>query len=298
MTQGITPLKALLHERLAGRQTQSLVDRRASVDAIASFGNRQGTAELHYVQLAGVKTAIFSSAPAKFNAGKLTECIFYIHGGAFVAGSARSHSSICWSLHEATGCPVIAPEYSLAPEHCHPTARIEIASIIEAIVAANARPVQYSLVGDSAGATLALLCASELRRQGGQMPESLVLISPLTDLYCSGDSYEERQGLDPFISRDGLLLDIRSYAGPLGVTPSSIMAEFADLSGLPPILVQVGLHEVLLDDARAFAVAAEAVGVNVQLEIWPEMIHVWHLFPDFLEQSKRAIKNIALFLRR
>lgn len=130
------------------------------------------------------------------------------------------------------------------------------------------------------------------------MAESLVLISPLTDLHCSGQSYQDRAHLDPFISRDGLLADILSYTGTADGAPDRIMAEYADLSGLPPTLVQVGSHEVLLDDACSFTNAAEAAGVSAQLEIWPEMVHVWHLFPDYLEQSQRAIQNIALFLGR
>lgn len=298
MRQGVKALKASLSQRLAGRQEQSIADRRASVDAIAAFGHALCLDEPIYTELSGVKSAIFSAFSAPINPAEIGDFVLYIHGGAFVAGSAKSHSSICWGLHEATGCPVITPEYSLAPQHCHPAAKSEMISLIAELLSANKQSAQYSIIGDSAGATLALLCATEMKRQGLQMAESLVLISPLTDLHCSGQSYQDRAHLDPFISRGGLLMDIQSFTGIEGATTDSIMAEYADLSGLPPTLVQVGSHEVLLDDARAFTNAAEAAGASVQLEIWPEMIHVWHLFPDYLEQSQRAIKNIALFLER
>lgn len=298
MTHGIKSLKSLLQKRLVGRQNQSLPDRRASVDSIAAFGNEYSSPYPHYVDLSGVKSAIFTAAPALFDIAALDACIIYIHGGAFVAGSAKSHSSICWSLHQATGWPVIVPEYSLAPEYSHPIAKTEITSMIGAVIGASSGSFSYALVGDSAGATLSLLCAVELKRQSRQLPESMVLISPLTDLLCNGDSFDTRKHLDPFITRDGLLTDIDSFIGSDGATAVSIMEEYADLSGLPPMLLQVGLHEVLLDDARAFARAAEAAGVSAQLEIWPDMVHVWHLFPDYLEQSTRAVENIALFLKR
>jgi acetyl esterase/lipase len=295
---GIEALKASLSERFAGRQQQSITDRRNSVDAIASFGCTDCLDEPVYTDLFGVRTAIFSAAPVDLDPAKMERVILYIHGGAFVAGSATSHRGICWRLHKATGCPVLTPEYSLAPERCHPTAKSELISLITGLVGAKNQPVHYSIVGDSAGATLTLLCSTEIKRRGLQMAESLVLISPLVDLQCSGQSYQDRAQLDPFISREGLRADILSYAGETNGAPGRIMAEYADLSGLPPVLVQVGSHEVLLSDACTFTQAAEAAGVRVQLEIWPEMIHVWHLFPKYLEQSERAIQNIALFLER
>lgn len=298
MPHGIKSLKAQLLKRLAGRQAQAIRDRRAGVDAISSFGDQNSSDDLQYIDLGGVKTAVFSAAPTDTGPLDFDDVIIYVHGGAFVAGSAKSHQSLCWNLHKATGSTVFAPEYSLAPEHAHPQSKMDILAVIGAICGASQRPIRYSIAGDSAGATLALLCVVQMRQQGDHMPESLVLISPLTDLTCMGGSYDDRKDLDPFITRDGLLKDICNYAGSSHSAPRKIMAEYADLTGLPPTLVQVGQHEVLLDDARAFAASAEAAGVSVQLEIWPEMIHVWHLFPDYLEQSSRAIENIALFLKR
>ncbi|MDA5195024.1 alpha/beta hydrolase [Alphaproteobacteria bacterium LMG 31809] len=224
--------------------------------------------------------------------------LLYLHGGAFVAGSARSHRQITTMLALETNLPVYALEYRLAPEHPFPAALDDCLAAYQALLETVGDARRIFLVGDSAGGNLLLSALCQLRNDGMTLPGAAVAISPSTDLSCSSDSYETRKDQDFFLSRAGLEKDFATYLGSASPMDPAASPLYQDLHGLPPLLLQVGSDEILLDDSRRFADKLRASGGEVELEIWPDMIHVWHFFPHWLPEARSAVQAIAKFISR
>ena len=290
MTLGIDKLKAELRAKLSGRQNVSLKDRRTAVDAIADFGAPGCDCPFEELNVAGVPTALFGAAEAKPDRG-----IIHLHGGAFVAGSARSHRYLAGTLAKLSGVAVYVPEYGLAPEQAYPTAVEQIVSVIRALASDLGGMNRLALSGDSAGSALMLAAVCRLRDEGAGVPAALAGISPFVDLGCRNETFEALASVDPFISKDGLMKDVDCYLGGADPNDPDVSPVFADLSGLPPLLIQIGSDEVLLGDARGLMTAAEAAGVKARLDVWAGMIHVWHLFPHFVSEADDALRDIAAF---
>ena len=222
--------------------------------------------------------------------------LIHYHGGAYAMGSLATHRGLAKHLARATRSRVLLPDYRLAPEHPHPAAVEDAVAAYRFVVDSGVAPEHIVVSGDSAGGGLAAATLIALRDAGEELPAAGVLISPWLDLTCSGDSYEERAAEDVMVTRE--LLELATAAYCKGSDPKAPTASplFADLTGLPPLLVQVGTAEVLLDDARSFAVHAEAAGIDVTLEVAEDMIHVWHTFADVAPESREAIEHVADFV--
>jgi epsilon-lactone hydrolase len=215
--------------------------------------------------------------PARWIAGpdaRTDRVILFLHGGGFQIGSTHSHRALIAAISAESGYRVLGVDYRRAPEHRFPAALEDVLTAYGWLLDQGIEPGQIAFAGDSAGGNLALAAMLSLRDHDKPRPAAAVLMSPWTDLAATGGSYESRAARDPL-------------ASPL----------YADLTGLPPLLIQVGDREVVLDDARAFAEKARAAGVLVDLEIWDEMIHVFQLFPSELPEARRAIARIGAFLR-
>jgi len=212
--------------------------------------------------------------------------IVYLHGGGYATGTIGSARSLSSHLARATRSRVLAVDYRLAPEHPFPAAVDDAVAAYR--FALSTGDVTVALCGDSSGGGLALGTAIALRGLGEPAPATVVCLSPWTDLTLSGTSLHANRDSDPMVSAKSLGLMADAYLG--GSDPRSPMASplFADLVGLPPILVQVGTGELLLDDATRFAERAEAAGVDVTLELWPDVFHVWHAFADLLPELVRS----------
>jgi acetyl esterase/lipase len=229
--------------------------------------------------------------------------ILYIHGGSWVSGSPAGYRAFLSRVSRAAGAVALAVDYRLAPEHPFPAG-------LEDCVAAyqwmrghgpdgEAPAGSAYLMGDSAGGNLALaslLKAGDLRLP---MPEAVVAISPATDFTCGSPSLTSRAGVDPIINPAALPALIPVYLGP-DIDPSHPYASplFGDYSGMPPLLLQVGDAEVLLDDATRLAERAGVQGCEVTLEVWDGMPHVFQGFAPFLPEASAAIEKIGAFLRR
>jgi len=222
--------------------------------------------------------------------------LIHFHGGAYAMGSLASHRGLATNLSRASRSRVLLVDYRLAPEHPHPAAVEDAVAAWRFVLASGVAPERVALSGDSAGGGLVAAALVELRDGGGALPAAGICISPWLDLTCSGQSYVERAAEDVMVTRE--LLEMATAAYCKGSDPKAPTASplFADLSGLPPLLVQVGTAEVLLDDARSFAVHAEAAGVDVSLEVAEGMVHVWHTFADVVPEGREAIERIAAFL--
>lgn len=223
------------------------------------------------------------------------DAVLYLHGGAYMAGSAASHGALAASLAVATGAEVLLPLYRLAPEHPFPAALDDVTAVYRDLVAADRR---VSLAGDSAGGGLALALTLDIRDRDETMPASLSLISPWTDMTLSGGSMTQRATIDPMVTEDALRAAIVSYAAGRPLTDPRLSPLFADLDGLPPMLIQVGERERLRDDAARLVEKARAAGCAADYREWRDMIHVWHLFSRYLPESGQAIAELAAHIRR
>ena len=223
--------------------------------------------------------------------------VLYFHGGGYVLGSARSHRSLGKQIAAEARARVVLPDYRLAPEHVFPAAVDDAVAVYRGLLSAGALPEQVAVAGDSAGAGLALALLVSLRDAGAALPACAVLLSPFADLACRGESYTRFAAADPIVSREMGVGMGRTYLGDGDACHPLASPVRATLAGLPPLLIQVGSEEVVLDDARAIEQNARAAGVPVALEVWEGVVHAWHLYASAFEQGRRAVEDLSAFIR-
>ncbi len=222
--------------------------------------------------------------------------IMYLHGGGYVFGSLRSHEGLVSELARAARCCAVAVDYRLAPAHSHPAAVEDSVHVYRWLLDNGYAANKISIAGDSAGGGLAVATLLQLRDETTQLPAAAICLSPWADLTCSGDSYQTRADKDPILNADMLRQLGELYAaGNLKAPTASPI--FGDLSGLPPLLIQVGEAEVLFSDADTLHQNAKSAGVDSTLEEWDEMIHVWHAFYPMLTEGRNAINTIGQFVQ-
>jgi phosphinothricin tripeptide acetyl hydrolase len=222
--------------------------------------------------------------------------ILYLHGGAYIMGSIVSHRSLAATIALNAGARGLNLDYRLAPENPFPAAVEDAQSAFRWLLEQGISPQQVVVAGDSAGGGLALAMLLALRDAGQHMPAAAVCLSPWTDLARSGASWIDNAETDiVFDANDARLSAAQYLAGADPRTPQASPL-YADLTGLPPLLIQVSNDELLLDDALVLAESARAAGVDVTLERWDDMIHVWQIATPFMPESRRAIANIGRFI--
>jgi acetyl esterase/lipase len=221
--------------------------------------------------------------------------IFYIHGGAFIAGSVQSHRSIAGELARHARARVFSVEYRRAPEAPFPAPLDDCLAAYRSVIDSSGIK-KLAVAGDSAGGGLALSTIMDARDQGMRQADAAYLISPWADLTCGAASYQDLRDSDPIISRELLQKTAGLYLSgedPRDKRASPIFGEFHDL---PPILIQVGACEVLLNDSREIVRKAVDSGAGATLDVWPDMIHVWHAFTSFLPQATEALQRAGDYL--
>ncbi len=226
--------------------------------------------------------------------------VVFLHGGGFRLGSLASHRALMLRLSEASRCSVLAVRYRLGPEHGFPAPIEDALAAWDWVLERIGDARRIALAGDSAGGGLALSTVLSLRDAGRPLPAACHLMSPWTDLAATGESFTTRADRDPIHQRAMILALAKGYLAASGADPLSPLASplYADLGGLPPLLVQVGDRETVLDDSRVLAGRARAAGVAVELQVWEEMIHVFQLFADDLPEARDAIASAGAFLDR
>ena len=224
--------------------------------------------------------------------------ILYLHGGGYVIGSINTHRSLAARLSRAAKARVLVIDYRLAPEHPHPAAVDDSAAACRWMLAQGLKPSRIAVAGDSAGGGLTAATLVAIRDAKLPLPAAGALVSPWVDLEAIGESMTTKDSVDPMVRRAGLLDMAKAYLA--GQNPRTPLAAplYADLAGLPPLLIQVGTSETLLDDAARLAERAKKAGVNVTYEPWQNMIHVWHLFASRLDEGQQAIEKIGAFVRQ
>jgi epsilon-lactone hydrolase len=223
--------------------------------------------------------------------------LLYLHGGGFVIGSLYSHRHLVCEAGRAARAFTLALDYRLAPEHPFPAAVEDAVAGYRFLLARGYTPGRIAIAGDSAGGGLVVSAMIAVRNAGLPQPACGWCISPWVDLEALGETMSSKAAADPTVQKAGILDMARLYLN--GADPRSPLAApiYADLAGLAPLLIQVGAAETLLDDAIRLAKVAGTVDVRVDLQIWPEMIHVWHLFHPELKAGLRAIEQGGSFVR-
>ncbi|SOR31331.1 putative Acetyl-hydrolase [Methylorubrum extorquens] len=282
----------VIRVRLAAHpRPADLAERRARVDALAADYALPPDVRVEPIDAHGVP-AEWTSTPTADG----ERVILFLHGGGYVSGSLKSHRHMVAQAGREARARTLALGYRLAPEHPFPAALDDALTGYRFLLASGIAPARIALAGESAGGGLALTTALSLREAGLPLPGCLWLSSPWVDLALTGASMESKAAVDPLLGRTylselaSLYLNGADALGPL-VSPIN-----ADLAGLPPMLIQVGSAETLLDDSVRLAAVAGATDIAVHLEIWPHMIHAWHLFYQDVADGRRSLASAGSFI--
>lgn len=222
--------------------------------------------------------------------------LFYLHGGSYIAGSIRAYRSLVANLVIAVQARALLIDYRLAPEAPFPAALDDALAAYRGVISNGADAQSLIVAGDSAGGGLAVALLVAARDQGLPLPRAAVCLSPWTDLAATGPSWVANAKADLLNNGAKLRQAARLYLGQHAADTPLASPLYADLHGLPPLLIQVGSAEILLSDATRLAARAQAAGVSVTLEIWPEMQHEWHFAAQWLPESRQAIARIGAFI--
>ncbi len=243
------------------------------------------------VEVAGVDGEWF--VPSEVVPGRV---VLYLHGGGYVVGSTRTHQCLLGEVAKHCRATVLGINYRLAPEDPHPAALEDALAVYRWILAEKTAPESLTVMGDSAGGGLALTLLLAAKGEGLALPGAAVVMSPWTDLAATGESLDARGERDPMLDKRGVLSFARMVVKGGDAKNPLVSPLYGDLRGLPPLLIHVGTEEILLDDSLRLAKRAEEAGVDVTLEVWEGMLHVWHLFSPILDEAREALGGIGKFV--
>jgi acetyl esterase/lipase len=226
-----------------------------------------------------------------------TRCILYFHGGAYICMSARTHRAVTSRLAAWSNAALFALDYRLAPEHPFPAAFDDARAAYRAVIESGIAASHIVLAGDSAGGGLALALLIALRDENMPLPAAAVLFSPCTDLAATGQSIVDNSAADAMFFGPWIAAVTRHYLGGTPATNPLASPVYGDLSGLPPLLIQVGDSEVLLDDSRRVHEKARRSGVASRLQLWRGVPHGWQIFAPILPEARAALRDAGSFIR-
>ncbi|MFK8015786.1 MAG: alpha/beta hydrolase [Gammaproteobacteria bacterium] len=271
----------------------SIADMRKRMEVVARRAGRRGRGlKIEQRTMAGVPVEIL----APTGASDQLPVVVYFHGGAFVAGSPSTHRSLTASLAADLPARVIVVDYRLAPEHPFPAALDDVTAVFHALL--DEVPAgRIAFAGDSAGGNLVLTTMLRARDAGVALPAAAVALSPWTDLTGSGASVQDNAQHDAMLPGDKIELAARLYAPQDDLRNPLLSPVFADLGGLPPLLLHVGTTEILRDDATRVLIGARDAGVDATLRLWQDLPHVFHIFGRQLPAARLAQAELANFLR-
>jgi acetyl esterase/lipase len=264
---------------------------RAGLEALTTMAPIPEDVACTPVRAAGVP-AEWVTAP-----GAGDRVVLYLHGGGYVIGSINSHRDLGGRLSRAAGARVLVLDYRLAPEHPFPAAVDDALAAYRWLLAEGHAPQNIAIGGDSAGGGLTLATLLALRDAGETLPAAGICLSPWTDLAGTGESLRTKAEADPMVQWSRLAQYAAAYLGEQDARTPLASPLYADLRGLPPLLIQVGTAETLLDDASRVAARARSAGVDVTYEAWDDMIHVFQAFAALLPEGQQAIERIGAFVR-
>jgi acetyl esterase/lipase len=289
-TSEIDNIRALLQSK---PRPVGWAQRRLRLDDIGSVWPAADDVKLETVDVGGVPGE-WSIAPNS----DPSNVLMFFHGGGYCSGSIVSHRRMLTEAGRAAGMRTLAIAYRLAPEHPFPAAYDDALTAWHFLRNEGTPAERIAVGGDSAGAALAMALVGRLRDGHEELPVCAWLVSPWTDLTMSGSTFASKDAVDPIIHKEYLYELVDAYL-PAGMDRKDprVSPLYADLTGFPPLLIQLGSAETLLDDATRLAKVAGAADVSVTLEIWPHMIHAWPLWNAHLEDGRRALASAGSFIR-
>jgi len=222
--------------------------------------------------------------------------VLYFHGGVYVMGDAVLAADLASQVGRRTDAKVISVDYRLAPEHPYPAAVDDALAAYEALLDNGIAPSEIVFAGESAGGALAVVTLVNARDHGLPLPTAALAMSPYADLTLAGTTMETKREVDPLMSREGLQSRVTDYTAGQDAALGLISPIFGDLAGLPPLIIQAGSHEVLLDDAVRLARQAATADVEVTLDITPEVPHVFQAYYPILDEAAAALDRAGQFL--
>ncbi|MCH9693398.1 MAG: alpha/beta hydrolase [Gammaproteobacteria bacterium] len=232
--------------------------------------------------------------PKQYTKGKL---ILYLHGGAYIVGGCDMHRQMVSHLARAANVQVLLPEYRLAPEHKYPAGLEDAIGIYRSLLNDGWQASDIMLAGDSAGGGLSVATLLALRDAGDELPAGAVLMSPFLDVTASGETMQTRAAQDPWFHPEHVPVIAEYYCEEHQRRDAYVSPVFANAEGLPPIYIQVGNDEILLSDSTRFAENVRQAGGDVELDIWPDMWHVFQFFVNKMPESGRAIAKIGAYVQ-
>jgi epsilon-lactone hydrolase len=247
--------------------------------------------EFEKVDLAGIPAAWLRPA----NAGS-TRVILYLHGGGYVVGSIDGYRMLCGLMAQTLQTNLLIPEYRLAPEQPFPAAMKDALTIYRWLLGQGYRSENIIIAGDSAGGGLSVATVLALRTAGEPLPAAVVCLSPWADLTHQGQSHHTQAQAEVVLKTEVLKEWALCYTDAANLINPLVSPVYADFHSFPPLLIQVGSEEILLDDARTLAEKAQAAGVDVTLKVWDGLWHVWHALGDLIPENQRAFKEIGQFV--
>ena len=281
---------------LAARRTASLLRRfiKPRIETIVAFlaaAQRRAGAFLAPVKAPFGEDVFGEWTPSASGAPVAT--LVYLHGGGFIFGSPRIFRFVSRGFARA-GFDVFAPAYRLSPEHVFPAALDDVTRAYRALLAAVPGPIV--LAGDSAGGGLAVSLMLRARDEGLRLPVACALFSPWTDMAVAGASTRENEESDAFFTRRAIFIGARGYLGRTSAKNPLASPVYADLAGLPPLLVHTGMHEALRDDATRLVARAREAGVEAEMTLWPDAPHAFELM-SFLPEARQSRQKAIDFLK-
>ncbi|BBO81550.1 hypothetical protein DSCO28_21160 [Desulfosarcina ovata subsp. sediminis] len=266
---------------------------RKDMEKMARFSKLPPHTQVEKVTLNGI--------PAEWvyaNTAREDRAILFLHGGGYNLCSPNTHREIGAHISKASGAKLLLIDYRLAPEHPFPAALEDALSAYRWLINQGLPGKSIAIAGDSAGGGLALSTAISIRDAGDPLPSSIACISPWTDLVFTGNSIKTNSEIDPLVDAPAGKVMAENYIGDNDPHNPGISPLYADLKGLPPLLIHVGTDELLLDDSKRVAKKAEDAGVNVTLKIYDKLWHVFHLNLKAMPEARAAVAEFAAFIKK
>ena len=247
------------------------------------------------INMEGIQAEWLIPFPSSAHSEKV---ILYLHGGGYITGSIEDHRMMCGLLANATETKVLIPEYRLAPEHPFPAALDDALKVYQWLLDQGYSSTNMIIAGDSAGGGLSIATVLALKEKSGSLPAAVVCLSPWADLALTGQSHTTKAKAEAILNKDVLHEWALCYTDESNLTNPLVSPIHGDFHGFPPLLIQVGSEEILLDDSTLLVEKAKSAGVDVTLKIWDDMWHVWQALGDLIPENKKTFEEIGQFVQR
>jgi len=294
VSRGMKSVIKILKEKREKEIKKRVEESRAGLEELARLAPLHKDVKLENVDAGGVPAA-WMITPG----GVKDRAILYLHGGGYTEGSITSHQDLAQRISKVSETKMLILDYRLAPEHPFPAALEDSVCAYEWLINSEGyNPKNLIIAGDSAGGGLTIATLVKLRDQGVPLPAAAVCLSPWTDLALTGESIKLKLHEDPFVSPDELMFAAILYLGKTDPKNPYASPLYANFEGLPPLCIQVGTAEVILDDSTRLAKRAKEASVEVQLDIWEDMTHVFQAFAILAPEGTEGINKIGEFVKK